>query len=272
MAVLGKPGIAFFSKMSTQTEDINLDLPRSCLPGRKVYIGIPIMFWVDPNFMLSLMRLPQDMQMLGLYGELKPHIGDSAVGRARNSLTRKFLESDCTHLLMIDSDLVFSAQQVQRIMSYDEPIVAGLYYKKQEGEPQPVINACENPIMQDNGLYQVKYAGTGFLRIAREVFERMIDVYGDEIGYSLDHAPEITEYDFWQMGVYKYPTGKKRWLSEDWYWCQRATDLGYKIWVDRGITLRHSGNCLYPLSYQEKQIFGHRVFSAAGRSDTVVKE
>lgn len=262
--------------MSTQVEEpVNrvgtLDFTKPT-PIRKVFIGIPIMFMVDPHHFLSCMRLPQDMQALGLYGAIKPHIGDSAVGRARNSLTRKFLNSDCTHMLMIDSDLVFSAQQVERIMAHPEPIVAGMYFKKQEGDPQPVINACDNPIMQDSGLYQVKYAGTGFIRVAREVFEKMIEVYGDEIGYSLDHEPDTTEYDFWQMGVYKYPNGRKRWLSEDWYFCQRATDLGYKIWVDRGITLRHSGNALYPLSYQERQVFGHPVFTNQAGSDTVVKE
>lgn len=240
---------------------------RVCSPAAPtVFIGVPIMFQVDPHFFQCCMHLPFALQQLGVHGEFKPNVGDSAVGRSRNSLTRKFLESKCSHFLMIDSDLVFSAQHVHRILSHEQDIVAGLYFKKSEGEPQAVINALPGEQeARPDGLLEVRYAGTGFICVARRVFERMIEQLGDEIGYLSDHD-HVQEYDFWRMGVCKFPDSHPRWLSEDWYFCEMARRLGFKVYVDRGIVLRHSGNALYPLSYQQPKIFGPL---PQGTSDTL---
>jgi len=225
---------------------------------KKVFIAIPIYGAVDHHFFTCAMKLQQEMLMSGIHGALRPHFGDSAVGRARNALTREFLDSDCTHLLFIDSDLVFSAEHIKRIMEHEEPIVGGLYCKKQEGNPpQLVVNALmkEAPVRPD-GLQEVRYVGTGFIRVAREVFEKVIEAHKDEIQYQTDWDNKLTEWDFWTMGVYHYKDGSRpRWLSEDWYFCQRAIDLGYKVYVDMAILLKHSGNVLYPLSYQEKCLY-----------------
>jgi len=207
---------------------------------------------------MCFVRLVQHLKQGGFHGQIMPHVGDSAVGRARNSITRKFLESDCTHLLQIDSDLIFSINHVHRIMMHDEPIVGGYYCKKQEGAPQLVKNGClGHSEVKENGLQQERYIGTGFLRVAREVFEAMIDKLGDDLMYHPDHDPTLTEYDFWKMGVYKYADGTRRWLSEDWYFAQMALDLGYKVWGDRAILLGHAdGGTIYPLSYQEETLYG----------------
>src|SRR3974390_436030 len=243
----------------SQSEDQALHkVARNGHSTRKVFIAVPIFWHVDPLFFKCALKLQQEMNVHGIDGVFTPYCGDSAIGRARNILTTWFLRSDCTHLLFVDSDLVFGVDQIKRIMSHKEEIVGGIYCKKQEGPVQLVINGLDShssPVLRDDGLLEVKYVGTGFIRIAREGFERMISVYGDEIGYKSDNDAKDQEWDFWQMGVYKYPEGGKRWLSEDWYFCQRAIDLGYKIWADRGTVLKHSGHVVYPLSYQEKELF-----------------
>ncbi len=226
-------------------------------PQRKVFIAIPIMRDPDVHFFHCAMHLQEEMLLKGVHGQIKDHVGDSAVARARNTLTREFLESDCSHILFIDSDFVFSVDQIKRLMDHDEPIVGGLYCKKQQGlPPQLVLNATFKPCeRRPDGLMEVRYIGTGFLRVAREVFEKMIEVYGDEISYPTDWDNTIIEWDFWRMGVYKYPDGTKRYLTEDWFFCQMALDLGYKVFADMAVLLKHSGNALYPLDYQERVIF-----------------
>jgi hypothetical protein len=249
---------------------------RGRLATKRLFVGVPIYTEVDPQFFQCALKLVQEFRegAFGYGATMRTHIGDSAIGRARNALTREFLESDCTHMLMIDSDLVFSPEQIRRILMHGEPIVGGLYAKKQEGPPALVLNAMEGVKDRDSrGLMQVRYIGTGFICVAREVFEAMIDKYGRELSYRSDHDKSITEWDFWQMGVYKYPDGSKRWLSEDWYFCQRAIDLGYKIYADMGVLLKHMGKAAYPLHYQERQLFetaeGERIpIAAAGGSDT----
>lgn len=231
----------------------------------KVFIGWPIYGQVDPNFFKSALKLVVEFST---NTSILPWIGDSLIPRARNSITSRFLESDCTHLLMIDSDLIFGVEQVQRILSHGKDIVSGFYPKKQEGKCQMVCNSLDIPGQENgDGLIQIKYAGTGFLCVSRRVFEAMIEKHRDEIEFHPDQQESRTEWDFWSVGVYKYPDGKRRYLSEDWYFCQRAIDLGFQVWGDTHILLKHSGAAIYPLSYQQKQLLGNG--HAATGSDAV---
>ncbi len=73
--------------------------------------------------------------------------------RARNELVEMYLrDTTSPTLLMVDSDIEFSGDDVDAIMAHDEPIVSGVY-------PQP-----NGDIITD---------GCGFLRIDRTVLEAM---------------------------------------------------------------------------------------------------
>lgn len=178
---------------------------------------------------------------------IRPCIGDSLVTRARNTLSADFLQSDCSHVLFIDSDLIFSSEHVYRLMQHKEDLVGGLYPKKQTGPVQWVCNACDYPTTKrEDGLQEVKYIGSGFMRISRHVFDSMIERYGDSIKYKPDHNIR-DEYDFWPVGPYRFANGYIRYLSEDWYFCQRWADLGGKIWADTRSVAKHIGQAIYPL-------------------------
>lgn len=270
----------------------------------RAYIAVPSYFHIDPHFHQCLLKTVQWLSSQStteeirkingvasdpntVHGEIAHSFGDSPhVGRSRNMLTRKFLESDCTDLLFIDSDLVFSVEHVQRILAHDEEVVGGIYFKKNESCAEPCINSLKSPIVKDNGLVQVAYIGSGFLRIKRSVFEEIIAKWGDEIAYSPDGHRDILEYNFWNLGMHtfdskmlpsvedetisklmeKYGVSESRarkalatrWLSEDWWFCQKCMDLGIRVWADTHIPLRHSGNVLYPLKTQEEHIFSSR--------------
>lgn len=176
--------------------------------------------------------------------------GDSLVSRARNTLSAQFLKTDCTHLLWIDSDIIFKPEDVARLASHDVGVVAGFYPKKQ-AELAWVCNALAEPAAVDptTGLQPVRYMGTGFMLIAREVFERMRNEYPD-IAFTPDGKEEETEWDFWQVGVYKFPDGFRRYLSEDWWFCQRCLDMGIQVHADTRIVVQHIGEVAYPLPDQ----------------------
>ena len=268
----------------------------------KVFIAVPSYFHIDPHFHRSLLltfgwlanqsNLPDT-----IHGEVVHSFGDSPhVGRSRNMLTRQFLEGDYTDLLFIDSDLVFSVDHVKRILGHPEEVVGGLYFKKCQGEPEPCINSVANPIIKDSGLTQVAYIGTGFMRIKRCVFEEIIKRWGNEIAYCPDGTRDLIEYNFWNLAMHtfdekvigvspervellalKYGVShelaakaiRSRWLSEDWWFCQRCMDLGIQVWADRHIALKHSGNVLYPLITQQEKIFDSR--KAADSAGIVAK-
>jgi FkbM family methyltransferase len=234
----------------------------------KLFVALPVYGGLNPLFSQCLLKLisnpPCELSV-------RMNCGDSLVSRSRNSLTADFLESDCTHLLFIDTDLIFSNEHVARILAQPEPVVGGLYPKKQQGPLAWVINATEKPSpVLPSGLQRVRYVGTGFLRVARHVFEEMIRWFGDDLAYTPDQDRVRTEHDFWTVGTYKYANGFKRYLSEDWYFCQRWMDMGGDVYADTRIILKHVGQAIYPLKTQEQELFGtlnpKSVADGAGRT------
>jgi len=223
---------------------LNLKPPILCL-------ATPIYGGVDPYFHESMMSVVTDKNRI--YGvRVRPLIGDSLVSRARNRLATEFLKSDATHLFFIDSDLIFSAEHVARIASHAArgvPIVAGLYPKKQR-QLGWVCNVLDRPTEPDKfDLQPVKYAGTGFLCIAREVLETMMAAH-PEARYDPDDGDDWQGdlWEFFPVGIRQCPeTGRRRMLSEDWWFCQRAIDLGYKIMMDTRVVCKHVGSMIYPL-------------------------
>jgi hypothetical protein len=220
-------------------------------------------------FMSSLLALQKDRHDAKLahqlHGAARPgyEIGDiricqgDGIARSRNNLAAQFMRSDCTHLLFIDCDLIFHADHVGRIVEHDEPVVGGLYPKKQEGVIEWVLNTLRpQPKPDERGLQPMLYVGTGFLCLRRDVLERMRGTY-PESHYREDYGERLNDgFDFFPMGVYRgpaYPDG--RYLSEDWYFSQRCQDMGIPVLADTKVILKHIGPAIYPLSYQEQELF-----------------
>lgn len=204
----------------------------------------------------------------------KPVIGESLVPRARNHLSRLFLESDCTHLLFIDSDMGFRPEHVQKLLEDDLELVGGLYCQKdpRSGQMKFVLNGLgKRP--EANGCCEVRYVGTGFLLIARRVFELMLQHFGSLIEYVSDFDHVTVEHDFWSVGVRQFENGTRRYLSEDWMFCQRWRDLGGKVYVDTHVLLEHHGSAMYPLEHQAKaflELAQKADFPEAPGADTAV--
>jgi hypothetical protein len=161
--------------------------------------------------------------------------------------------SDCTHLLQIDCDIVFSLDDVKRIASHGEAIVGGFCPIKRDGKLIFAADSLPNSTLVPNerGLLPLRYIGAGFLLVCRDVFEKMLSAYGDEISYRCDCTGR-TEHDFWQVGVYK-PRREQpgRYLSEDWCFCQRALDLGFEIYGDTQVVVKHIGTIPYPATSRD---------------------
>lgn len=214
----------------------------------KVFLGIPVADTIEPAFMQSLLKLINDPPC-PLAMRMNP--GEAPISEARNGLTAAFLASDCTDLLFIDSDIVFEPEQVDRLLSRDADVVGGLYAKKRPGPPAWVINAYATPFLaRADGLQRVAYMGTGFLRVRRSVFERMIARYGAAIAYTPDSDagdPRPPRHNLWPIGLYDYPDGSRRMLTEDWFFCQRCAELGIEVWADPSVQLKHVGQVAFPI-------------------------
>ena len=243
----------------------------------KLFIGIPVYSTMMTQFNHCLLALQANKPC---HIELHTGQGDG-VARTRNALTADFLKTDCTHLLMIDCDLIFSAEHVARIVSHDVDVVGGFYPKKQEGPLEWVINTFPGPIeRRADDLHKVAYIGTGFMCVKRRVFEMMIEKY-PHIAFGADYGKRDTQHDLWPMSVYcaecgaaagpqcKHEPTSRRYLSEDWYFCQRWMDLGGEVFGDTRVILRHIGPAIFPLETQLTEIANPRPKPKAVEDDLV---
>lgn len=210
----------------------------------KIALGIPTYAHFSmEQFNIALHNALQDP----LVPELKIclRVSDSLVMRARNNIAHIFLSTDADALLFIDSDIIFTPAHIRKLIDHGKAITCGCYAKKHkdlswvasglEGEaPDPIT-----------GLQKIKESGTGFMMIHREVFDAIIHHF-PEIAYHDDDRERLGEvgehHDFFSAGVVD-----KRYLSEDWYFCHRARQIGYDIFLDTRIILGHMGLIQYPL-------------------------
>jgi len=111
---------------------------------------------------------------------------DSLVPRARNRLVAHFLDSPSTDLLFVDSDITFTAEDALSLLACSEPIVGGVYPRKQLDwhriaaaarsgvDPEqlpyygfiPVMNWSAPGDYPLDSPIEVRQLGTGFLRKA----------------------------------------------------------------------------------------------------------
>lgn len=200
-------------------------------------------------------------------GMIDSQPGDSLVNRARNNLAHKFLKGFETAqgvmkydwLLFLDTDLIFPPQNLQMVYDLGVKNGPGIYcgtYPIKQLRPKVVFNAMPGQVPDKDGVVSVREAGTGFMMIHRKVFEQMIEKFSDEMRYEADmgdsQAPRTIMYDFFSVGV-RHDTlaGYKRFLSEDWYFCQRWREMGGKILMHTKVQCGHIGQFVYPGNPQD---------------------
>ena len=217
------------------------------IPDRpRVFVGLPVYGGYHSAFVPCLARLIQTPPQNADFA-IHANPGDSLVSRSRNRLAAQFLRSDATHLLFLDTDLIFSPDQIGRLIAHDQPLVCGLYPKKQ-AQLAWVCNTLPHfgGADPDTGLQRVLYAGTGCMLIRRDVFERVARIF-PEIAYDPDDGEDPGAYhDFFKVGVC-VAQGRRRYLSEDWFFCEMAAQAGFQVMMDTRVVLKHVGEATYPL-------------------------
>jgi len=190
--------------------------------------------------------------------------GDALITRARNTIVTQFLDMPAaTHLLFIDADIGFTPEAALRLLRSGYPVAAGVYPAKTlnwaeiarrasdpkcplpESALQYVVDfGPPEELRYEEGFCRVRYAGTGFLLIAREALLRLEQAH-PELRYTGVHlspdpqAHSSHRYAFFdgliapEAGIY---------LSEDYTFCRRWRELGGEIWVDTESRLSHTGS------------------------------
>lgn len=170
-------------------------------------------------------------------------VGDSLVTRARNKIVETFLKSDKDYLMFVDSDIEFSRSQLDKLRSRNKKLIGGVYLKKK----LPYSPVCNKFLGSEGELNVMGEMGTGFLMIHRDVFNDIRKKYPEHA-----YKPENDEsggdyYDYFRVGVVD-----GRYLSEDYYFCWLAREVGHTVYMDPSVLVTHIGHASYP--YKDKDL------------------
>lgn len=168
--------------------------------------------------------------------------GGCDIAHARNLLVHECLYhsgKECGRMVMIDSDIQFTAAHVEKLLSYDVPYIGGIYPRKNTKELIWSVNG--KVTKREDGLWSVDELCTGFVSIDTRFLRRMIRSY-PEIAYEIeDHQYRgETGHELFAMGVVE-----RRRLSEDYYFSRRCREMGEVILADPMIQLGHVGTVDY---------------------------
>ena len=230
--------------------------------GKKLMIGIPAYdHKVSCKQAVSLVKFGQKALAHGIDIQISSVCGCSVVSRARNLIAQDFLESDCEHLLFLDSDINFEADSILRLLAWNQEhaIVAGAYEARKAGKVYILtLDGTDDFIkMNPMGLVKAQRVATGFMMIQRRVFEVLKEKHPE--WEHKDTNSERMLYSFFDF--LSTPEGYQ---GEDFLFCKRTIEAGINdIWIDPTIKLGHMGiheftsdfgnDILYPMMQKAEQ-------------------
>jgi len=225
---------------------VNVDFLRTT----KVHIAMPCYggMLTESTFM-SFIKWANTARQLNIDWTLETMVNESLISRARNTLTAKFLEQEgSTHLFFVDADIGWEPWHLLVLLNRDVDVIGGLYPMK----TMPikwVVNGFEGAEEGPDGFQEVSKAGTGFLLMKRNVFEKLkthpaVKQYKNDIGLDPKYDQHLKTY-------FDTAVRQNRYYSEDWTFCENWRDIGGKVYVDKRVLLRHSGSYVFCMENQQ---------------------
>ena len=291
---------------------IEIKVPIEKLRERKLFVAAPMYGGqCQGMFARSIADLSALCTHYGIQVRFYFLFNESLITRARNYCADEFMRSGDTHLMFIDSDIGFNANDVIALMAlqsenpdddnYD--IIAGPYPKKciswekiktavdkgfADEDPNQLEKYVGDYVFNPAGgvgeiplgePVEVLEAGTGFMMIRRNTFEKFAQAYPQQM-YKPDHVrtehfdgsreimaffdtpidhkrtninfelrtfleknPNATQDEI--VAFVEDPNAgsreySKRYLSEDYMFCQWVRNAGMKVWLCPWIQLHLS--------------------------------
>lgn len=204
-----------------------------------------------------LFFLKERVESLGWNFELHFLMGESLIPRARNYYGQMVLQNpEITHLLFLDSDIVIADVDaiVEMIQADKELIVAAYPFKKMDFNEDGsmsfdyVFRSFEKESEVIFGRDQVdpikvEYGPTGCMLIKRSVFEKLRE--NEKV---LSYTNNSISSEFFQQKMYAFfdtSVEEDEYLSEDFFFCRRWSEMGGDIWLAPWVRLGHIGKFIY---------------------------
>lgn len=227
-----------------------------------IFLSIPVLSYAELNSVQSVYKaILTSNHAVRIYWNLN----DSLISRVRCTHISAFYYDfpETEYFISIDADIeilnVYKTNNIfNKLIAHDLDFVGGLYALKRSDKKQCssiTVDGFLPPF--DSGLVETPWLSSGCWCIKRSVVKRMIEAYPD-LEYNGDdnmagkkvHALylpmlyDLKEEDF--PGTPKKLPFKK-FLSEDWSFCERWKQIGGKIYADTSIVLNHIGRQSFAL-------------------------
>lgn len=281
-----------------------VEIPIAELQKRKLFVATPMYGGMCAGpFMKSCLDLTTVCNKYGIPVQFFFLFNESLITRARNYLVDEFLRSECTHLMFIDSDISFDAMHVLALLALDKPI-NGAPYPKKTIAWEKVYDAVKLGLAEGNPLKLEQYTGdyvfnvapgtteikmdtptevleigTGFMMVKKDVFAKFKAAYPD-LSYKPDHNRTAAFDGSREIHMYfqaLIDPKSKRYLSEDYMFCQWARNAGIPIFICPWMQLQHSGTYIFNGTLEATAVLSHAQANAkfatpvAKTKDEVVK-
>lgn len=187
----------------------------------KLCVGIPTTGDVKTKTLFSVAKLLQK------YPEANLVTWEGCnVHQARINIVSEAIRGNCTHLLFIDSDMVFEPDALKRLLQRDKEIVGvdancrslplTSTVKIHDEEGNKIYTASDD-------LYECYAVGTGFMLIKMSVFQEIEKPW---FFYEQDKDGDMK-------------------VGSDMWFCRQARNKDIKIWCDPTIKIGHLGDFIY---------------------------
>lgn len=161
---------------------------------------------------------------------------DALIQRARNDLVSMALESECDHLVFVDSDQEWDPEWIFKLLDHPVDLVAGTVPKKSDTHIDFNVKALPEGLSKPvNGLLEVESVGTGFMSISKKALQTVWDMSPE---YKNSGKTNRMVFD-----VQILDNGDL--ISEDNVFCEKWRKSGGKVWIDPTMTCNHIGNKKY---------------------------
>lgn len=252
---------------------MNLQVPVTELQKKSLFVATPMYGGqCFGSYTKSLLDLSRVCQAYGIQVQFSFIFNESLITRARNYMVDEFLRSPHTHMMFIDSDIDFNPMDVIALLALDKPIAGGPYPKKclawenmydavkyglvpndDRGKLADfagdfVFNAVPGTTeIQLNEPVEVLELGTGFMMVERSVFAKFAEAY-PQYWYNPDHN-RAAAFDG-SRKIYQYFQAEiepvhGRYLSEDYWFCQKSREAGMSVWFAPWMIIKHHGTYIY---------------------------
>lgn len=255
--------------------DAKIEIPVGMLRNKHIFLATPCYGGqIGEPYFRSVLKFVILCNKYEIPFTVSTLANESLVTRGRNTLVSFFMENpETTHLFFVDADIEFNAEDILRMVAYDQPIVCGAYPKKAinwasiidaarknedetaatiEGHSSNYVVNFEfqkdaegnrtNAVQIINNLVELKDAGTGFMCIRKDTIQQMFDAH-PELKYANDiNVDQKFEPFMYALFDTMIDPDSRRYLSEDYTFCRLWQQMGGNVFMDPRTALNHVGH------------------------------